>query len=116
MLLQVFSLPLKNPVLIFSLILFIILLTPVLLQRLRIPDLIGLIIAAAYSVAGNIFLTGSLHFDAIGMFFAECIDYKAVIIFILLFGLSRWKKMSPILIILAAGGMGLIFYGLVPAF
>ena len=45
MLLQVFSLPLKNPVLIFSLILFIILLTPVLLQRLRIPDLIGLIIA-----------------------------------------------------------------------
>ena len=47
MLLQVFSLPLKNPVLIFSLILFIILLTPVLLQRLRIPDLIGLIIAGA---------------------------------------------------------------------
>ena len=80
------------------------------------PAVIGLIIAAAYSVAGNIFLTGSLHFDAIGMFFAECIDYKAVIIFILLFGLSRWKKMSPILIILAAGGMGLIFYGLVPAF
>ena len=33
--------------LIFSLILFIILLTPVLLQRLRIPDLIGLIIAGA---------------------------------------------------------------------
>ena len=80
------------------------------------PAVIGLIIAAAYSVAGNIFLTGSLHFDAIGTFFTECIDYKAVIIFILLFGLSRWKKMSPILIILTAGGMGLIFYGFVPAF
>lgn len=38
--------------LIFSLILFIILLTPVLLQRLRIPDLIGLIIAGAVSAPG----------------------------------------------------------------
>ena len=55
MLLQVFSLPLKNPVLIFSLILFIILLTPVLLQRLRIPDLIGLIIAGAVIFANGIF-------------------------------------------------------------
>lgn len=42
-----FSLPLTNPVLIFSVILFIILLAPVLLHRLKIPDLIGLIIAGA---------------------------------------------------------------------
>lgn len=41
------SFPLTNPVLIFSVILFIILLAPVLLHRLRIPDLIGLIIAGA---------------------------------------------------------------------
>ncbi len=41
------SLPLKSPVLIFSLILFIILFAPILLNRLRIPHLIGLIIAGA---------------------------------------------------------------------
>ncbi len=42
-----FSLPLENPVLIFSIILFIILFTPILLARLRIPQLIGLILAGA---------------------------------------------------------------------
>src|SRR5690606_26716468 len=42
-----FSLPLKNPVLIFSLILFIILFAPLLLNRVKIPQLIGLIIAGA---------------------------------------------------------------------
>lgn len=41
------SLPLKSPVLIFSLILFIILFAPILLNRFRIPHLIGLIIAGA---------------------------------------------------------------------
>lgn len=41
------TLPLKNPVLIFSLILFIILFAPLILNRLKIPHLIGLIIAGA---------------------------------------------------------------------
>ncbi|MBC7885297.1 MAG: cation:proton antiporter [Saprospiraceae bacterium] len=40
-----FKLPLSNPVLIFSLILFIILLSPILLKRLNIPGIIGLIIS-----------------------------------------------------------------------
>ena len=47
MLSQIFSLPFTNPVLIFSIILFIILLAPMLLHRLKIPDLIGLILAGA---------------------------------------------------------------------
>ncbi len=42
---QAFQLPLKNPVLIFSLILFIILLSPIVLRKLRIPAIIGLIIS-----------------------------------------------------------------------
>lgn len=42
-----FSLPLQNPVLIFSLILFIILFAPLILNKLKIPPLIGLIIAGA---------------------------------------------------------------------
>jgi Kef-type K+ transport system membrane component KefB len=40
-----FSLPLKNPVIIFSLVLFIILFAPILLQRIRVPHIIGLILA-----------------------------------------------------------------------
>lgn len=40
-----FKLPLGNPVLVFSLILFIILLSPILLKRLNIPGIIGLIIS-----------------------------------------------------------------------
>ena len=40
-----FSLPLHNPVLVFSLVLFIILLAPILLKRLNIPGIIGLIIS-----------------------------------------------------------------------
>src|ERR671913_2299379 len=39
------SLPIKNPVIIFSLVLFIILFAPLLLNKLRIPHIIGLIIA-----------------------------------------------------------------------
>lgn len=42
-----FSLPLNNPVLIFSVILFVILAAPLLFNKLRIPHLIGLIIAGA---------------------------------------------------------------------
>lgn len=42
-----FTLPLKNPVLIFSVILFIILFAPILLNKVKIPHLIGLIIAGA---------------------------------------------------------------------
>lgn len=42
---QEFGLPLKNPVLIFSIILFIILLSPIVLRRFNIPGIIGLIIA-----------------------------------------------------------------------
>jgi len=44
-LLHEFETPLKNPVLIFSLILFIILLSPILLKKLNIPGIIGLIIS-----------------------------------------------------------------------
>ena len=42
-----FTLPLENPVLIFTVILSIILFAPILLNRIRIPHLIGLIIAGA---------------------------------------------------------------------
>ena len=40
-----FSLPLKNPVVIFSLVLFIILFAPILFNKIKVPHIIGLIIA-----------------------------------------------------------------------
>lgn len=40
-----FHLPLKNPVLVFSLLLFIILLSPIVLRKMRVPAIIGLIIS-----------------------------------------------------------------------
>jgi len=42
---QEFILPLNNPVLVFSLILFVILLAPIFLRKLHIPGIIGLIIS-----------------------------------------------------------------------
>jgi Kef-type K+ transport system membrane component KefB len=44
-LIEEFHLPLKNPVLVFSLLLFIILLSPILLRKVKIPGIIGLIIS-----------------------------------------------------------------------
>ncbi len=43
--LQAFEIPLSNPVLVFALILFIILLSPILLRRIKIPGIIGLILS-----------------------------------------------------------------------
>ena len=40
-----FSLPLSNPVIIFSLVLFIILFAPILLRKIKVPHIIGLILA-----------------------------------------------------------------------
>lgn len=44
-LVQAFTLPLKDPIIAFSLILFIILLAPLLLKRINVPGIIGLIVA-----------------------------------------------------------------------
>ncbi|MFC5283970.1 cation:proton antiporter [Pedobacter alpinus] len=44
-LLTEFDLPLKNPILVFSTILFIILLSPILLRKIKIPGIIGLIVS-----------------------------------------------------------------------
>ncbi|MRT16086.1 cation:proton antiporter [Vitellibacter sp. q18] len=63
-LLHEFQLPLKSPILIFSLILFIILLAPTLLQRLRVPGIIGLIISGIIiGPAGFNLLEKSLFVD-----------------------------------------------------
>ncbi len=63
-LLEEFQLPLQNPVLIFSLILLIILLAPILLQRIRVPGIIGLIVSGIIiGPAGLNILEKSLFVD-----------------------------------------------------
>ena len=42
-LIEEFHLPLKNPVLVFSILLFIILLSPIVLRKMKIPGIIGLL-------------------------------------------------------------------------
>src|SRR5476649_1503483 len=43
--LQQLHLPFTNPVLIFTLVLFIILLAPILMPKIKVPDIVGFIIA-----------------------------------------------------------------------
>ncbi|QAA82022.1 cation:proton antiporter [Aequorivita sp. H23M31] len=63
-LIEQFQLPLQNPVLIFSLILLIILLAPILLQRIKIPGIIGLIVSGIIiGPAGLNILEKSLFVD-----------------------------------------------------
>lgn len=64
--LKEFTMPLKNPVLIFSLILFIILLSPILLKKLKIPGIIGLIISGV--VIGPHGLNILAHNSAVNLF------------------------------------------------
>ena len=57
-LMKEFALPLQNPVLIFSLMLFIILLSPIVLRKVKIPAIIGLILSGV--------LIGPMGFGLIG--------------------------------------------------
>ena len=75
------------------------------------PAVVGLIASAVLTVAANAFLLegdGSL---------LERADPRAMVIFLILMVFSRiYKKIHPILLILIAAGMGILSYGLLPAF
>lgn len=83
------------------------------LKGLR-PTVIGLIISAAFSVSLSTFILTDIDFQKLGEFFVTGIDYRALALFAILFTVSRLKKLSPILIILSAGGLGIILYGVLP--
>jgi len=65
-LLEEIHLPLSNPVLVFSLLLFIILLTPIVLRKMRIPAIIGLIISGVLIGPHGFGLIGADHLKAEG--------------------------------------------------
>lgn len=64
-----FQLPLHDPIIVFSLILFIILLAPLLLKKLNIPGIIGLIIAGiVIGPHGLHMIDGAEHNEAVDLF------------------------------------------------
>lgn len=65
-LIEAFHLPLKNPVLVFSLLLFIILLSPILLRKVKIPAIIGLIISGVIIGPHGLGLIGAKTMESEG--------------------------------------------------
>ena len=65
-LLEEFHFPLRNPVLIFSTILFIILLSPILLRKVKIPSIIGLILSGVIIGPNGIGLIGAKLLESDG--------------------------------------------------
>lgn len=67
------DLPLQNPVLIFALILFIILFVPIILNKIKIPQIIGLIIAGAIIGPNGLYLmqrdSSILLFGTVGLLY-----------------------------------------------
>ncbi|MFN5030629.1 MAG: cation:proton antiporter [Flavobacteriia bacterium] len=70
-LLRELQLPLKNPVLVFSLLLLIILLSPIILRKIRIPAIIGLIISGVIIGPHGFGLLGRKAMDSQGYFDIE---------------------------------------------
>ncbi len=65
-LLEEFHFPLRNPVLIFSTILFIILLSPIILRKVKIPAIIGLILSGVIIGPNGIGLIGAKLLESDG--------------------------------------------------
>jgi Kef-type K+ transport system membrane component KefB len=65
-LIEAFHLPLKNPVLVFSLLLFIILLSPIVLRKVKIPAIIGLIISGVIIGPHGLGLIGAKTMESEG--------------------------------------------------
>jgi Kef-type K+ transport system membrane component KefB len=65
-LIEAFHLPLKNPVLVFSILLFIILLSPIVLRKMKIPGIIGLILSGVLIGPNGLGLIGERTMEAEG--------------------------------------------------
>ncbi len=77
-LIEEFHLPLKNPVLVFSILLFIILLSPIVLRKMKIPGIIGLILSGVLIGPHGLGLIGERTMEAEGsikLFSTICLLY-----------------------------------------
>jgi Kef-type K+ transport system membrane component KefB len=118
------QLPLKNPVLVFSLLLLIILLSPIILRKIRIPGIIGLILSGILIGPHGFGLLGRKAMDSQGFFDIELFSTIGLLYIMFIAGLEldlnefrKYYKKSftfgsltffvPILL-----GFPLCFYGL----
>lgn len=80
------------------------------------PAVVGLIAAAVFSVGK----TALLHLDAVftGLegFFTDFLNWRAVLIFIVMFVITRLKKLHPIMVVLLSGALGCLLFGVLPMF
>ena len=73
------------------------------------PVVVGLILSATFSIARTHILMNE-EFASVKQFFTA-IDWRAIGIFAVVFVVSRLKKMHPIWLILIAGALGALLYG-----
>ena len=73
------------------------------------PVVVGLIVSATYAIARSHIITSELFSNV--KEFIYVIDWKGIVIFAAVFAISRAKKMHPIWLILIAGAIGALFYG-----
>ena len=73
------------------------------------PVVVGLILSATFSIARTHILM-SEDFGSVKQFFGA-VDWRAIGIFAVVFVVSRLKKMHPIWLIIIAGALGALLYG-----
>jgi len=82
------QLPLKNPVLVFSLLLLIILLSPIILRKIRIPGIIGLILSGILIGPHGFGLIGRKAMDSQGYFDIELFSTIGLLYIMFIAGLE----------------------------
>ncbi len=76
------------------------------------PTVIGLMLSAGFSIMlSNLFYSLSKVIN-LQEFFANHINYKGIIIFVILFVLSKKIKIHPILLVIISATMGILLYGI----
>lgn len=78
------------------------------------PAVIGLIGAAGVSIAWSNFFPRLLETTGWRDFIVNHFNYKAIVIFLVFFLITRKWKLHPILMILLAAGLGIVLFGLLP--
>src|SRR5690606_17047398 len=95
-LLHAFETPLTNSVLIFAIILFIILLSPILLRKVRIPGIIGLILSGVVIGPHGLNILGQSSagdlFSTIGLLYIMFIAVLELVMNV--FGLTKHKSIT----------------------
>lgn len=78
------------------------------------PTVIGLMLSVVFSIAVANFFTGLDQIAGVKEFFMTNINYKGIVIFAVLFILSKKIKLHPILLIVLSAALGMLLYGVLP--